>query len=133
MAVSDATGGPPAPRPASRAPVAEPQAPDRNRTTVRKALRAGALVGVAVMLVLAPTAFSADGPGGAVVVTAGFAAATLVTAGWLLLAAGLDLFAGEPMDLRRGLWTAAATLAAMLGPFLLLGALSQAAVRGLSG
>jgi fucose permease len=109
---------------------ATPAPPDRNRTTVRRGVRAGLVAGVGVMLLLVPASLGDNPPGGAVILSAGIAAMTLVTAGWLLLAAILDTIAGERMSLRRAIWTAAATVGAMFGPFLLLGALTQAAMRG---
>ena len=105
-------------------------AADRNRTTVRRGVRAGLVAGVGAMLLLVPTAFSDNFPGGAVVLAAGIAAGTFVCAVWLLLAAVLDTVAGERVDTRRAIWTAAATVAALFGPFLLFGALTQAATRG---
>jgi hypothetical protein len=108
-------------------------APDRNRTTVRRALRAGLIAGVGVMVMLVPSSLSDNAPGGAVVLSSGIAGGTLVTAVWLLLAAILDTFAGERISGRRALWTAAATVAALFGPFLLLGTLTQAALRGTGG
>jgi uncharacterized membrane protein YozB (DUF420 family) len=106
---------------------------DRNRTTVRRGVRAGLLVGVGVMLLLVPAALSDDGPGGAVILSAGIAAGTFVAAVWLLLAAVLDTIAGERMNARRAVWTAATTVLALFGPFLLFGALTQAALRGAGG
>ena len=103
---------------------------DRDRTTVRRALRAGLIAGVAVMLLLVPALLSDNSPGGAVMLAAGIAAATLVTAAWLLLAGILDTIAGVRLSLRRALWTAGATVAALFGPFLLLGTLAQAAAGG---
>lgn len=94
---------------------------DRNRTTVRRALRAGAVVG-AVIFVLGVLLTGRGGvPLPAVIMTA-LAAAAFVTAAWLLLSYLLDLIAGEPPDRRRTIWTVASVLVAMFGPFLLLGA-----------
>ena len=106
---------------------------DRDRTTVRRAVRAGLVAGAGVVLLLVPASLSDNPPGGAVLLAAGFAAATLVTAVWLLLAGVLDTIAGERMSLRRAVWTGAATIAALFGPFLLLGTLTQAATRGAGG
>jgi MFS family permease len=106
---------------------------DRNRTTVRRAVRAGLIAGAAAMLALVPAALADDGPGGAVILSAGIAAGTFVSAVWLLLAAILDTIAGERMSVRRALWTAVATVGAMFGPFLLFGALTQAALREAGG
>ena len=114
----------PVPGPAANAPV------DRDRTTVRRALRAGLVAGIAVMLLLVPALLSDNSPGGAVVLAAGIAAGTLITAAWLLLAGILDTIAGVRLSLRRALWTTGATVAALFGPFLLLGTLAQAAAGG---
>ena len=100
------------------------ETPDRNRTTVRRGVRAGLIGGgiaAALMLVLAVQSLVS----GAAVVAAAIAGWGVVAAAWLLLAALLDVWAGEPPNLRRILWTAVATLVAMFGPFLLLGTLLQ--------
>ena len=97
---------------------------DRNRTTVRRAVRAGligAVVAAGLMLVLA---VQSKVSGGAVLAAA-ITGWGVLTAAWLLLAALLDVLAGEPPNLRRVLWTVGATLVAMLAPFLLLGTLLQ--------
>lgn len=92
---------------------------DRNRTTVRRALRGGAVAGTAVFgLALLATAAS-DIPLRAVVAT-GIAAGLFITAGWLLLSMLLDNIAGQPPDRRRTIWTVAMTVLAMMAPFLLL-------------
>ena len=95
---------------------------DRNRTTVRRALRGAGVVAV-VMLVLGLilTSSSTGIPLRAVIATA-IAAGLFVAAGWLLLSMLLDTFAGDPPDRRRTLWTVAVTTLAMLAPFLLLAA-----------
>lgn len=111
---------------------AQDVAPDRNRTTVRRALRAGAALSLITLVLLSPTAFADNSPGIAVILFAALTAGGFATAGWLLLAALLDILAGEPLDRRRGAWTAAAVGWALLAPFLLLGALTQAATRGVS-
>ena len=68
-------------------------------------------------------------PGGAVIASV-IAAFGLVAAAWLLLAALLDVLAGHPPDRRRTLWTIGMTLLAMLGPFLVLGAVFQPVTSG---
>ena len=98
---------------------------DRNRTTVRRALKAGGIVGAAAA-VAALAGVVAGAVPGSLVIAAALAASSLVASTWLLLAAVLDVMAGELPDGRRTAWTAAATLLAMLGPFLLLGTLAQA-------
>jgi hypothetical protein len=97
---------------------------DRNRTTVRRAVRAGLVVGAVAAALMLVLAVQSKVSGGAVLAAA-ITGWGVATAGWLLLAALLDVLAGEPPNLRRVLWTAAATLVAMLGPFLLLGTLLQ--------
>lgn len=97
---------------------------DRNRTTVRRAVRAGgvgAAVAAGLMLILALQ----DKVAGGAVLAAAITGWGVVAAAWLLLAALLDVLAGEPPNLRRVLWTVAATLVAMLAPFVLLGTLLQ--------
>ena len=102
---------------------------DRNRVTVRRALRAGAVAAFLAGGLMAVFAFRGQAAGGAVIATF-IAAFGLVSAAWLLLAALLDVVAGQPPDLRRTLWTIAATLLAMLGPFLVLGTLVQPLASG---
>ena len=93
--------------------------PDRNRTTVRRALRSGVIVAVGVVLLALLFTASSDIPLRAVVAT-GIAAGLFITAGWLLLSMLLDTIAGQPADRRRTIWTVALTVLAMLAPFLLL-------------
>ena len=94
---------------------------DRNRTTVRRALRGAGVVAVVVLVLGLILTSSADIPLRAVIATA-IAAGLFVAAGWLLLSMLLDTFAGDPPDRRRTLWTVAVTTLAMLAPFLLLAA-----------
>ena len=97
---------------------------DRNRVTVRRAVRAGLIaggLGAAVMLALAVQGKVS----GAAVPAAAIAGWGVVASAWLLLAALLDVLAGEPPNLRRVVWTVVATLIAMLAPFVLLGTLLQ--------
>ena len=103
---------------------------DRNRTTVRRAVRAGLIGAALAAAAMGVLAASAKVPGSAILAAA-IAAWGLVTAAWLLLAALLDVLAGDPPNLRRVVWTAVATLVAMLGPFLLLGAIFQPVTAGL--
>ncbi|MPZ72924.1 MAG: hypothetical protein GEU74_06775 [Nitriliruptorales bacterium] len=98
---------------------------DRDRTTVKRALVAGAVAG-AVAGTLALAGVMANAVPGALVIAAVIAGSSFVAAGWLLLSAVLDILAGDPPDARRTAWTAGAALLAMLGPFLLLGTFTQA-------
>lgn len=102
---------------------------DRNRVTVRRAFRAGAVAAVVAGALMAILVVRDQAPGGAVI-AAVIAAFGLLSAAWLLLAALLDVWAGQPPDLRRTLWTIAATLLAMVGPFLVLGAVFQPLTNG---
>ena len=102
---------------------------DRDRTTVRRALRAGAVAGAIAGASALAAAIAGEVPGG-FVIAAVLAAGSLVAAVWLLLAGLLDVFAGEPPSGRRVLWMVGVVLLAMLGPFLLLGVLAQAARSG---
>ena len=97
---------------------------DRNRTTVRRALIAGGVVGLAAGLSALAGVVSGNVPG-AVVISAVLAASSFVASTWLLFSAVLDVIAGDPPDGRRTAWTVATTLLAMLGPFLLLGTFTQ--------
>ena len=92
---------------------------DRNRTTVRRAIRSGVIVGAGVFLLALLLTASSDIPLRAVVAT-GIAAGLFIAAGWLLLSLLLDTIAGESPDRRRTLWTIGLTALAMLAPFLLL-------------
>ena len=100
---------------------------ERDSTTVRRALKAGAVAAALVVAGLVALTIAGSGPGGAVVVTAAIALGSLITAAWLLLAGLLDVLAGEPPGRRRLAWTLGAVVVAMLGPFLLIGAAAQTA------
>ena len=100
---------------------------ERDRTTVRRACKAGGVTALLVVGMLLVLTLLGSGPGGAVVVSAAIAVGSLVAAAWLLLAGLLDVFAGEPPGRRRLVWTVGAVLVAMLGPFLLIGAAAQQA------
>ena len=102
---------------------------DRNRVTVRRAFRVGGVAAVLAGGLMAVFAARGQASGGAVIASF-IAAFGLFSAAWLLLAALLDVVAGQPPDRRRTLWTIAATLLAMLGPFLVLGALFQPVTSG---
>ncbi len=94
---------------------------DRDRTTVRRALRAGGIVG-GVLLVAGVAVTASLGAPFRAAAAAAIAGGLFVAAGWLLLATLLDTLAGDPPDRRRTWWTVAMTALAMLGPFLLLSA-----------
>lgn len=98
--------------------------PRRDRTTVRRALAAGALVWVVVggPLLLAGLLGSDADRAALVAVLIGFVVGAFAAALWLLVAMLLDLWAGEPPGLRRALWTGATLAVALLSPFLLLAA-----------
>jgi hypothetical protein len=102
---------------------------DRNRTTVRRALRAGGVAAAITGISALGAALGGKVPGG-FVVAAALAAGSLVAAFWLLLAGLLDVFAGEPPNARRVLWMIGIVVLAMLGPFLMLGVFAQAARGG---
>ncbi len=100
----------------------------RDRTTVRRALRAGAVAGGGVGgLLLVVAVASRAGIETVTAVMSGVAVGALVTAGWLLLAALLDVLAGDYPGRRRLLWTLGATVLALLGPFLVVGTLTPGA------
>ena len=94
---------------------------DRDRRVVRRGFAAG---GVVWVLVAGPLAVAAGDNDRAVLVAVllGLTFGAFAASGWLLVAAVLDLWVGEPPARRRVVWTAAATLLALSGPFLLLGA-----------
>jgi hypothetical protein len=94
---------------------------DRDRRVVRRGFVAG---GVVWVLVAGPLAVAAGGDDRAVLVAVllGLTFGAFAASGWLLVAAILDLWVGEPPARRRVVWTAAATLLALISPFLLLAA-----------
>ncbi len=95
---------------------------DRDRVTVRRALIAGgvvwALVGGPLVMWFAP----AGGQASAVGMLLGLVFAGMITSTWLLVAAAIDLWTGQPVDRRRLAWTVGVTIATMLSPLLVLGA-----------
>lgn len=95
---------------------------ERDRVTVRKALRAGVVVAVAVTAVLGTFAASVGG-GVFASLLAGIGLGAFVMAGWLLLAAVLDILAGESPGTKRTVLTIGVTVVALLSPFLVLTAL----------
>jgi hypothetical protein len=96
----------------------------RDRTTLRRALLAGAVAWAAVALPLLAAVLLGGGSAQMALtgVLLGFVIGACVAAGWLLFAAVLDLWVGEPPGRRRLVWTAAMTGVALLSPLLLLAA-----------
>lgn len=95
---------------------------ERDRVTVRRALIAGgvvwALVGGPLVVGLAPAGGQASAAG----MLLGLVFAGVVASLWLLVAAGIDLWMGQPIGGRRVAWTAGVLVATMLSPLLVLGA-----------
>lgn len=97
---------------------------ERDRTTVRRALLAGALTSTVIGLPLLVSAV-VGGQGGAVAlatVLLGLTLGGLVASAWLLLAGILDVMAGERPGLRRMVWTAALVGVTLVSPLLLVAA-----------
>lgn len=108
----------------------EPPA-DRDRTTVRRALAAGAGVWAVLATVLVVLIMRAGGDG-----TAGFAAVvsalvvgSVVASAWLLLAALLDLLAGHTPGRYRVGWTVGVLVFTFFSPLLVLGAQAARALK----
>lgn len=97
---------------------------DRDRTTVRRALTAGVGLWVGISAVVLPMVIRAGGEGsaGVVVVAIAMVAGSLLASAWLLLAACLDLVAGEPPGRRRTIWTVVLILFTFASPLLVVGA-----------
>lgn len=95
---------------------------ERDRVTVRRALIAGGvvwgLVGGPLVVGLAPAGGQASAAG----MLLGLVFAGLIASLWLLAAAGIDLWTGQPIGRRRVAWTAGVLVATMLSPLLVLGA-----------
>lgn len=91
---------------------------------MRRALAAGLVLWVAMASVLvgAVVRSGGDGAAGVVAVLAALVAGSLLSSAWLLLAAALDLAAGEPPSRRRTLWTVAVILFTFASPLLVAGA-----------
>jgi hypothetical protein len=96
----------------------------RDAVTIRRGLRAGAVVWVALGAVFTTVVIRAggDGAAGLAAVMLGLTAGSLVASGWLLLAALLDLLAGARVGRRRVIVTAAVVLFAFASPMLVVGA-----------
>lgn len=107
-----------------------PDAPGPDRV-VQRAVRAGLLTAgvLSLLTALGNLAFGGDGYAAAVWVSSSLVVGTLVSAGWLVLAAILDLASGRTPGRRRIAWTAAAFATAFLAPILPAAVLQVAATR----
>lgn len=95
----------------------------RDRTTLRRALAAGGVVAALISLPLVVAAVAAgDARAGFVGVLLGLTVGGIVASMWMLLAALLDLAAGQALGGARLLWTLGVVLAAAAAPVLLLAA-----------
>lgn len=97
---------------------------ERDRTTVRRALVAGMTlwVGAATALLWVVIRAGGDGAAGVVAVMVALVAGSLLSSSWLLLAATLDLVAGDPPGRRRAVWTVAVIVFTFASPLLVAGA-----------
>ena len=95
---------------------------ESDRRTVRRGLGAGLIAGLLVGTPLLIAVLVGDGGAWAAYVVVVLAAlvGAAVAAVWLLAAAALDLFSGQPISRRRALWTFAACLATLMMPLLWL-------------
>ncbi len=91
---------------------------------MRRALTAGTAlwVGLGAVLIGAVVRAGGDGAAGAVALTIALVAGSLLASAWLLLAATLDLVAGEPPGRRRTLWTVALIVFTFASPLLVAAA-----------
>lgn len=91
---------------------------------MRRALLAGVAlwVGGSAVLVAVVVRAGGDGAAGVVAVMVALVAGSMLSSAWLLLAATLDLVAGEPPGRRRVLWTVGVLLFAFASPLLVAGA-----------
>lgn len=96
----------------------------RDRTTVRRALRAGVVVWVltGVPLVAVVAGAEGDGAAGLVAVMMGLVVGSVVASAWLMLAAALDLLAHERPGRRRVLWTVGVVVFTFASPLLVVAA-----------
>jgi len=94
----------------------------RDRTTLRRALATGGVVWTLVALPLVVSVVVGGGNGAAAlsVVLLGLSCGGIVASGWLLLALGLDLAAGDAPGARRLFWTAAVVVLTGFSPLLFL-------------
>jgi hypothetical protein len=104
-------------------------APEADRRVVRRALRAGAVVGagLALLAVGGNALLGGDGRAAAVWITSCLVVGLLVAAGWLVLAALLDMASGSLPGGRRIAWTAGVVAAAFISPVIPAAALQAAA------
>ncbi len=95
----------------------------RDRTTVRRALCAGAVTwaAIGVPLLVAVVFGGGDGRAGLVVVLLGLTLGGVVATGWMLLATLLDLLAGGRPGGYRARWLLGTFLVTALLPVLLAG------------
>lgn len=95
----------------------------RDRTTVRRALLAGAVTWavVGLPLLLAVVVGGGQGRAGVVVVLLGLTLGGVVATGWMLLATLLDLVAGARPGGYRAVWLGATFLVTALLPVLVAG------------
>lgn len=107
-------------------PAEDPE--EKDRTVLRRALRAGTrtFAVVAGVTVVANLLFGGDGAAALVWVMASFTVGALVVAGWLVLALLLDMIAGHTPSRRRSIWTAVAFGVAFISPILPAAALLAA-------
>ncbi|GEM_PF-3202106 len=105
---------------AERGRAAAPAA--REARTLRRALLAGAVVWLAAGGALGVALAPAGGDASALGVLLGLALALVVASGWLLLAALLDLLAGQPVGRLRTAVTALLVLATVVVPLLIAAA-----------
>lgn len=91
---------------------------------MRRALVAGTAlwVGLGAVLVAVVVRAGGDGGAGVVAVMSALVAGSLLASAWLLLAAALDLVAGEPPGRRRTIWTVAVIVFTFASPLLVAGA-----------
>ncbi|MDP8970594.1 MAG: hypothetical protein M3N52_08920 [Actinomycetota bacterium] len=96
----------------------------RDRTTVRRALRAGLVVWAicAGALLGAVLVAGAGGRFGLAAVLLGLTAGSLAASSWLLLSAALDLLAEQPPGRRRVAWTVTVVAFTVLSPVFVVGA-----------
>lgn len=96
----------------------------RDARVVRRALGAGGLVWAVLGLPLLALVVVRGGRGdeGFLVVALTLVLGAIVASGWLLLAAALDLLAGESPGRRRVAWTIGVVAFTLLSPLLAAGA-----------
>jgi hypothetical protein len=112
-------------------PQPDPPDPGPDERVVRRALRAALVsaVGLSAMTVAANAVFGGGGDAALVWVASSVVVGLLVGAGWLVLAAILDMAAGTLPGRRRIAWTAGLFAAAFVSPILPAAVLQAAAQR----